>query len=440
MANTDDKIHVVMFPWLAFGHVTPWLELAKLLAAKGHKISFISTPTIIDRLPKPPSNLSSTLHFVKLPLPQVEGLPPDAEATIDLPANKVQYLKIALDKLQEPFAKVLESLDPDWIFYDFAQYWVGPIAARLGIKSAFFSICIAATVAFLVAYKYYDIKNTFDCVEDDASGVNDLIRWGLSMQSCDFIAVRSSFEIEPEWLQVLETIHEKPVFPVGQLPPVEYELEEKHSDAWSSMKKWLDIQDKSSVVYVAFGSEAKPSQAQITELALGLELSGLPFFWVLRTRRGIDDTDLIELPPGFEERTKGQGVVCTTWAPQLMILAHESIGGFLTHSGWSSVVEALTFQKALILLTFYSDQGINARVLEEKKIGYSLPRNELDGSFTRDSVAESLRLVMVSEEGKVYRDKAKDVSGLFGDRDSQDRYVDNVLIYLKSHRPLRKAK
>ncbi|KAJ6764855.1 hypothetical protein OIU74_023684 [Salix koriyanagi] len=112
MANTDEKIHVVMFPWLAFGHVTPWLELAKLLAAKGHKISFISTPTIIDRLPKPPSNLSSTLHFVKLPLPQVEGLPPDAEATIDLPANKVQYLKIALDKLQEPFAKVLESLDP----------------------------------------------------------------------------------------------------------------------------------------------------------------------------------------------------------------------------------------------------------------------------------------------------------------------------------------
>jgi UDP:flavonoid glycosyltransferase YjiC (YdhE family) len=103
-------------------------------------------------------------------------------------------------------------------------------------------------------------------------------------------------------------------------------------------------------------------------------------------------------------------------------------------------VEALTFQKALILLTFYSDQGINARVLEEKKIGYSIPRNELDGSFTRDSVAESLRLVMVSEEGKMYRDKAKEMSGLFGDRDRQDKYVDNILIYLKSHRPVKKAK
>ncbi|KAJ6387474.1 hypothetical protein OIU78_017236 [Salix suchowensis] len=127
--------------------------MARACQAIGRKGSqnllHIHPPTIIDRLPKPPSNLSSTLHFVKLPLPQVEGLPPDAEATIDLPANKVQYLKIALDKLQEPFAKVLESLDPDWIFYDFAQYWVGPIAARLGIKSAFFSICIAATVAFL---------------------------------------------------------------------------------------------------------------------------------------------------------------------------------------------------------------------------------------------------------------------------------------------------
>lgn len=223
MADSDDKIHVAMFPWLAFGHMMPWLELAKLFAAKGHKISFISTPRNIDRLPKPPADVSSTLHFVKLPLPQVEGLPPDAEATIDLPANKVQYLKIALDKVQEPFAKVLESLNPDWIFYDFAQYWTGPIASQLGIKSTYFSICIAAMMAFLgppsplidgddyrkkpedfttppkwvsfqttVAYKYYDIMNTFDCVEDDASGVNDLKRWGLCLQSCDFIAVRSS--------------------------------------------------------------------------------------------------------------------------------------------------------------------------------------------------------------------------------------------------------
>jgi hypothetical protein len=127
--------------------------------------------------------------------------------------------------------------------------------------------------------------------------------------------------------------------------------------------------------------------------------------------KGLADTEVIELPEGFEERTKERGVVCTSWAPQLKILAHDSVGGFLTHSGWSSVVESLQFERPLILLTFYADQGINAKVLDEKKIGYLIPRNEQDGSFTRDSVAESLRLVIVEEEGKAYRDKAKEMKG-----------------------------
>ena len=131
--------------------------------------------------------------------------------------------------------------------------------------------------------------------------------------------------------------------------------------------------------------------------------------------------------------------MCTSWAPQLKILSHDSVGGFLTHSGWSSVVEeAVVLERALILLTFLADQGLNARVMEEKKMGYCIPRNELDGSFTSDSVAESLRLVMVDEGGKVYKDKVKEVSGLFGDRDRQDKYVDNLLGHLSCNRKAKK--
>jgi len=63
-----------------------------------------------------------------------------------------------------------------------------------------------------------------------------------------------------------------------------------------------------------------------------------------------------------------------------------------------------------------------------------IPRNEQDGSFTRDSVAESVRLVIVEEEGKKYREKAKEMKGLFGDREAQDRYVDSFLGYLETHR------
>jgi len=42
---------------------------------------------------------------VKLPLPKVENLLENAEATTDVPYNVIQYLKKAYDDLEEPFVK-----------------------------------------------------------------------------------------------------------------------------------------------------------------------------------------------------------------------------------------------------------------------------------------------------------------------------------------------
>ena len=58
----------------------------------------------------------------------------------------------------------------------------------------------------------------------------------------------------------LALIYRKPIIPEGLLPLSRYETEDK-TDMWRSIKKWLDIQEKGSAVYVAFGSEAKPTQS-----------------------------------------------------------------------------------------------------------------------------------------------------------------------------------
>ncbi|XP_027180030.1 UDP-glycosyltransferase 91A1-like [Coffea eugenioides] len=469
----DRKVHIVMFPWLAFGHIIPYLELSKLIAKKGHKVSFVSTPRNIDRLPKQPPNLVHHLKFVKIPLPLIENLPENAEATIDLPYNKVKYLKLACDALQQPITEFLQRTCPDWILYDFPPYWIPSIASKLNIHTAYFSIFTAAFLGFLgptevlkgdedgrktpedfivkpkwvpfetnVAFKLFEILRIFDSIEGDEENISDTWRVGAAIENCDVLAVRSCSEFEPKWLKVLEEIYQKPVVPVGQLPTTgnNDDGDEEKDEAWRFMKEWLDKQAKGSAVYVAFGSEAKPSQAELNEISLGLELSGLPYFWVLRKKRGGEDTEVILLPEGFENRTKDRGVVCTSWAPQLKILSHESVGGFLTHSGWSSVVEAVQFEKPLILLTFLADQGINARVLEEKKVGYPIPRDDSDGSFTRDSVAESLKLVMFEEGGKIYRDKIKEMKGMFCDEGRQDRYVENLLTFLQSYRSVKDDK
>ncbi|KAA8546686.1 hypothetical protein F0562_003083 [Nyssa sinensis] len=455
-AAEDRKLHIVMFPWLAFGHMIPYLELAKLIAHRGHKISFLSSPANIDRLPKLPPNLTPLINLVKLPLPHIDNLPENAEATIDLPYKTVKYLKLAYDGLQQPITHFLQASRPDWVLFDFAPYWLGPIAAELKISTAFFSIFIATVLVyvgppaglidgqdgrskpedFTVTPNWVRFNSTIACplyevlrmdgVTGDDGHVSDMYRFGATIEGCDVVAVRTCSELEPECLQLLKELYRKPVIPVGLLPSTAYDAGDEDND-WRQMKEWLDKQAKGSLVYVAFGSEVKPNQTEITEIAHGLEQSELPFFWVLRKRRGLADTELIELPEGFEERTKGRGVVCTSWAPQFKILSHESVGGILTHSGWSTAVEAIQFERALVLLPFLMDQGLHARLLEEKKLAYLIPRNERDGSFTRESVADSLRLVMVAEEGKIYRNKVKEMRGLFGDRDRQDRFGPKIL-------------
>lgn len=106
----------------------------------------------------------------------------------------------------------------------------------------------------------------------------------------------------------------------------------------------------------------------------------------------------------------------------------------MTHAGWSSIVEAIQFEKPLLLLTVLADQGINARLLEEKKVAYLIPRNDWDRSFTHDAVIESLYLVLLKKEGEIYRKKIKEVKNLCCDKKRQDDYVENLLRFLQNYK------
>ncbi|OAY33494.1 hypothetical protein MANES_13G101300v8 [Manihot esculenta] len=441
------KLHIALFPWLAFSHIIPFFELAKHIAQRGHNISFISTPRNIQRLPKIPSNLAPLIDLVSLHLPTVKHLPRDAEATSDLTSQKVPYLKIAYDGLQGPLLQFLKTSSPDWIICDFAQYWLPPMASNLEISLAFFSILGAWSVSFFGSSSSAMIKGEDprsqpedftvvpewipfpSKVKDSDVGVSDTFRVGSVLAGCDVIAVRSCNELEAEFLRLLGELHGKPCLPICLLPPDDLDATcSEENDTWLTIREWLDKQNKGSVVYVAFGSEAELSQPELNELALGLELSELPFFWVLRKQ-----DNSVELPDGFKDRVKGRGMVWTSWVPQLRILGHESVGGFFTHSGYGSVVEALYSGLALIMLPInIIDQGLIARVFGEKKVGVEVTRDESDGSFTKESVADSMRLVMVEKEGEEYRDNAKEMRKLFADKDFHDQYLDHFVEFLQN--------
>ncbi|OEL30695.1 putative UDP-rhamnose:rhamnosyltransferase 1 [Dichanthelium oligosanthes] len=204
-----------------------------------------------------------------------------------------------------------------------------------------------------VAYRGFEARAFFEpaFVADD-SGVSEAYRFGKSIEGSQLVVIRSSTEFEPEWLQVLGELYQKPVIPVGLFPPPPTQ----DVGGQEATLQWLERQAPGSVVYAAFGSEAKQTCAQLETIALGLEASGLPFLWAYRPP--IDAYEgKIGLPEGFEERINGRGLVCCGWVPQARYLAHESVGAFLTHAGWNSITEGLARGVKLVLLPLLFDQG-----------------------------------------------------------------------------------
>lgn len=470
--NHHKPLHVVMFPWLAMGHLIPFLHLSKLLASKGHKISFISTPRNLSRLSQI-LKIPISLNLVPIPFPQVPNLPEKAESSTDIPHQKAQALKIAFDLLKQPVFEFLENLEtkPDWILYDYASHWLPSIGTQFGIRCAFFSLFNSANLAFIgppyalssekysrktaedftivpswvpfdskIVYRRHEVAKYME--GDDVrikSELSDDKRFGLSIDKSDLVLVRTSVDFESNWFNLICELYQKPVIPIGFLPPglednfdSEIEIDEK----WLEIKDWLDKKPVDSVVYVALGTEATLSQDELTQLALGLDNSELPFFWVLRNSPGSSENPVDLLPRGFMERVKGRGRVYLDWAPQTKILSHPGIGGFLTHCGWNSVIEGLSYGRVLILFPVMNDQGLNARLLVGKGLSVEVPRAESDGFFTSDSVAETIRVAMVSEVGESVRGNAKEMKVLFGDRSLNERCIDNVISYLEENRKL----
>ncbi|KAI4303408.1 hypothetical protein MLD38_039043 [Melastoma candidum] len=236
--------------------------------------------------------------------------------------------------------------------------------------------------------------------------------------------LENSFEeLEPGPLKYLlgDNPSLPPVYPVGPLVNMEPPSSADNGKS-SECLKWLDEQPHGSVLYVSFGSGGTLSTEQMDELAHGLEMSGQRFLWVVRSP---NDTvanatyfsvnngqrePLEFLPSGFLERTKERGLVVASWAPQAQVLAHGSTGGFLTHCGWNSTLESVVNGVPLIAWPLYAEQKMNAAMLtRDIKVALRAGAEGESGVVRRGEIERAVRGLMEGEEGKVVRNRMKDL-------------------------------
>ncbi|KAH7388117.1 hypothetical protein KP509_16G058500 [Ceratopteris richardii] len=173
-----------------------------------------------------------------------------------------------------------------------------------------------------------------------------------------------------------------------------------------SCLSWLDKQQESSVLYISFGSVVTLEYDVISELASGLEASGLHFLWVIRPDALSGKASVEELlPEGFIDRTHSRGCVIS-WAPQLAVLAHPSIGAFLTHCGWNSVLESLSHGVPMLGFPQQAEQNTNLKfIVHDWKVGLPLLQPNMQ-RIELTYVQDAMTVIMKKDEGKEVRRNA----------------------------------
>lgn len=194
-----------------------------------------------------------------------------------------------------------------------------------------------------------------------------------------------------------------------------------------SCMSWLNTKEPGSVVYVSFGSVASLNAEQMTEMAWALRQTSYNFLWVVKI------TEDSNLPNNFMEETAGKGLL-VTWCPQLEVLAHHALGCFITHCGWNSTVEAISFGVPMVGMPQFLDQMTNAYFVEKVWAVGVQPKVNENNLATREEIDRCISEVMHGERAEEIKKNAKQWKEFskeaVDEGGSSDKYINEIIARL----------
>ncbi|KAK2655731.1 hypothetical protein Ddye_008783 [Dipteronia dyeriana] len=397
------QLHFVLIPLMSPGHLIPMVDISRILAQHGVMVSIVTTPlnairfsSTIERAIE--SGLSIQLHQLRFPSVEV-GLPEGCENIDKLPSRDlIKNFFHAASLLQQPFEQLFDSLQPrpSCIISGRNLPWTTNTACKFKIPLIFFDgmgcFAFSCTHNLMVSQVHESVSKFKSFVVPRLSHRIELTKSKLpenlnpSSQShlkkvCDHIrsveheaeaiVVNTFEELETEYVKEYRRVKGNNVWcigPVSACNKLKLDKAERGDKASVDEKlclKWLDSWEHNSVVYSCLGSICGLTTCQLVELGLGLEASNKPFIWVIRGGEKSQGLEKWILQEGYEERIKERGLVIRGWAPQVLILSHPSIGGFLTHCGWNSTLEGVSAGVPLITCPLFAEQFINEKLVVE---------------------------------------------------------------------------
>ncbi|KMS96385.1 hypothetical protein BVRB_9g225610 [Beta vulgaris subsp. vulgaris] len=172
---------------------------------------------------------------------------------------------------------------------------------------------------------------------------------------------------------------------------------------------WLDKQPLRSVIFCSFGSQVVITKEQLTEFLHGLVDSKTLFLWMNRPGSVIgleENYEMLEkqvlMHGDLLKGIKKNGCI-VSWVPQVEVLSHPAIGGFLTHGGWNSVIESVVAGVPMVCWPHYVDQLVNSRLATEVwKLGV-----DIKDSCNRAIVEKVVRDIMCLRRDELLENATK---------------------------------
>ncbi|XP_071712778.1 UDP-glycosyltransferase 85C2-like [Rutidosis leptorrhynchoides] len=429
------KPHVIFVPYPVQSVIKSMLKLAELLHHKGFRITFVNTEIIHKRFLESggPHCLDGSPDF------QFKTIP-DASSVDDAlqlwNAVETKFLDIFLDlvtSLPDPPTCIISDGLMSAFTVDAAQKMNVPVMLCWPIAAC--SYMCFYQMKSLVEKGVIPLKDTsqetLEKTLDWIPGMKDIrirdlpsMAWTNPLGKFFTFAMEAAQRSHEVSRNIIHTFDElegsiveaissmlSHVYTIGplqllvdQIPKEEKEKEQSNFNGYSLFKeepeclKWLESKKPNSVIYVSFGSSAVISRQDLIELGWGLANSNHYFLWIIRSDMVIGESAV--LPPEFADHIKDRGYI-GSWCPQEKVLNHGSVGGFLTHGGWSSTIESLTAGVPMICRPFVGDQMPDCRyICNEWGVGL-----EMEGNLERENVENLVRELM-GETGQKLRNKA----------------------------------
>ncbi|CAN6165695.1 unnamed protein product [Urochloa humidicola] len=204
----------------------------------------------------------------------------------------------------------------------------------------------------------------------------------------------------------------RPAFAVGPLHLLAPPPQPAPAADGGACVAWLDARPPRSVLYVSLGRVAAVDRAAFVEMAWGLAGSGVAFLWVLPLGSVLDggggdhnDGAPPPFPEEIEETVRRRGKVVAR-SPQREVLAHPSVGGFMTGCGWSSTMEAVCEGVPMLVHPSSSSGTGGGRVGQAAVAARYVTRRwgwgtglEIGRVVERTAMARAIRRLMAREVG-----------------------------------------